>query len=912
MLTTEHFAEFFGALHQPRVPRAARQPIRPFAWQQRLVDQVAESGRWPSAINAPTGAGKTSVIDVHLFINALNRPVRAPRLLALTVDRRALVDDHWMHADEVLQKLRQSTEGILAEVAGQLTELSITGASEPFRLHRLRGGIDRDNSWREDPTACRILCATPDMWGSRALFRGYGTSRLTRPVEAGLLTYDSVLVIDEAHLNHQLVLTANEIARLERDQPDIPGPAVLQVVSTTATQSPGGPTEGVLEADLESDETLAKRMRSAKQLTTVTTPSADRQRVKTLVDECLRLHGTAPAGTIGCVVDTVGVALSVKRELQKRLGKSAAEGVKALVGRMRPYDVDRQRELHPDLFTTKGDPSVRFLVATQTIEVGVDMDLVALVTEVAPGSALAQRFGRLNRLGERDWAEAVVVSPEKPVALGPYAEADIAAAMDWLRMLQDAGGSIAPWDLVRIPPPPATPHRPLFQRLSEADAEHFSNTSASLLGPEPTRPTEDDLTLWLQDELDGSTEAFVAVRNLPRDPEIAARLLKEIPPAPDELFRVSLHRAREIGQELSDGDPGEHDSAAWVFSAGSGTAEAYDDSVAPGQVLIVSDKARCFASGTADQDGETETDVSADTHQEMAFLWVDAVGESGAESAPAQKIRAILARALELQDSAGRLTKSSRRDLATMLTESGMEERLKDLLNRDRVSEIDLILAFGGGSSAGLLVARESRSDHWGSITQMWSPGDEVDLEVHQQDVAERAEQLAVRLGLGEDVAEVLRLAGLHHDDGKADVRFQIVLGDGRSDRVLAKSGKSSPAERRRRRDASGLPVGWRHEQLSAAHVWASREGGESALVTRLVGTSHGHGRGSFRDDSKTLLGDQDASVCEAARELFDDGLWEQIVEETNERFGHWRMAYLEAILRSADTSVSAEVKPHA
>lgn len=44
---------------------------RPFAWQQRLVDAVIKTGTWPAQIVAPTGTGKSSVVDVHLYLNAL-------------------------------------------------------------------------------------------------------------------------------------------------------------------------------------------------------------------------------------------------------------------------------------------------------------------------------------------------------------------------------------------------------------------------------------------------------------------------------------------------------------------------------------------------------------------------------------------------------------------------------------------------------------------------------------------------------------------------------------------------------------------------------------------------------------------------------------------------------------------------
>ena len=56
------------------------------------------------------------------------------------------------------------------------------------------------------------------------------------------------------------------------------------------------------------------------------------------------------------------------------------------------------------------------LVATQTVEVGINLDVDVLVTESASWDAVVQRLGRLNRLGklpdrfpDRPAAPAVVV-----------------------------------------------------------------------------------------------------------------------------------------------------------------------------------------------------------------------------------------------------------------------------------------------------------------------------------------------------------------------------------------------------------------------------------------------------------------------------------------------------------------------
>ena len=58
---------------------------------------------------------------------------------------------------------------------------------------------------------------------------------------------------------------------------------------------------------------------------------------------------------------------------------------KLICGRMRPYDVAQLRPPQSTLLSIDGDPKVDVLVSTQSLEVGVDLDLSAAVTELAPG-----------------------------------------------------------------------------------------------------------------------------------------------------------------------------------------------------------------------------------------------------------------------------------------------------------------------------------------------------------------------------------------------------------------------------------------------------------------------------------------------------------------------------------------------
>ena len=81
--------------------------------------------------------------------------------------------------------------------------------------------------------------------------------------------------------------------------------------------------------------------------------------------------GSKEAHTIGCIVNHVRTAIAIKEALVKSKVLEKEKEVLLLVGRMRPYDLENLQEDHPNLFSTRGDESVKVVVAAQTLEVGI-------------------------------------------------------------------------------------------------------------------------------------------------------------------------------------------------------------------------------------------------------------------------------------------------------------------------------------------------------------------------------------------------------------------------------------------------------------------------------------------------------------------------------------------------------------
>ena len=934
-ITRDEFGDFFAALDAAlnEDPKGERKHY-PFSWQEEVLDHICEHGVWPERINAPTGSGKSSVVDIHLFANALaavGAAPRVPRRLCVTVGRRALVDNQVDRAYKILECMEKALadesgeSDILRRVDEALQSFQTRNdkqGNDPFEVGHIRGELSNRTLPVTDISACAIIAATPDMYGSRALFRGYGSTKAARPRETALLAMDTVMVLDEAHMNRQLLHTTQRIAQLQKREVNL-GVPTLQVVETTATPSTEDSESTTLGVDIEAldkpnDKELHRRVYSHKELMlhpidkwdgkpgNAATVNAAVDAIKKFLAHREASEGSEEAHTIGCIVNHVRTAIAIKEALVKNKMLEKAKEVQLLVGRMRPYDLENLQAEHSGLFTTEGDKSVKVVVATQTLEVGIDVDFADLVTELAPASSLAQRFGRVNRLGRRKDSKVVVIEPASGDSVKkdapPYKAVDLSNAYAWLEALNGAENpSVNPAAMVKNPPVQSSPERLLYQRPEWPDLLEFSRTDENPYD-------EPDLDLWLHDSLDAETAmGGVIVRdNLPSNTSAAMEILKTsyFAPSDRETFPANL----KILQEILDYQD-EHGVKPRKFLYRQGEISLWQDadhgaessqSLAPGDVLLLDMGSVPFTNqGIA----VTQRELPSKKDELKAVPFLDDAELYVAELYVYEK---CADREKHFREYLGLSPEEAAELLDSQSTDG------KKMIASELSTEAE-----GGQEVIAWYAEVTGKESVEGSdIAQELVLAAPVLLDDHQNDVAERTRQLAENLGLAPEFSEALELAAKYHDEGKRDLRFQQMLGADPDAEALAKSGHRSVAEAYRARSRSALPRGWRHEQLSALMVAASPEkvGEHRDLVLRIIGCSHGHGRFAFAHDAGFLLKEgylpeetDYEALKEQATRLFNVGYWDNLMEQTSRTYGPYATAYLEAVERAADAQISRE-----
>lgn len=360
----------------------------PFPWQRTLYERFVAND-FPKTCSLPTGLGKTSVIALWLL--ALIQNPKLPRRLVYAVNRRTVVDQSTAEAERLRSQLLLPEARHIHTV---LDALAAVPAKHPLTISTLRGEFADNGAWRRDPSRSAIIIGTVDMIGSRLLFSGYGCGFRSRPLHAGFLGQDALLIHDEAHLEpaFQSLLTA--IADEQRHSNE---PRPLKVLALSAT----GRTEPDFtlgDRDFHNPE-VKKRLHAKKRLQLH------------LVDDRKDLPEriAAKAAELDGKVIVYLSSVDHAEKCAQRLRQTKKHSVTTLTGTMRGAERDElvKGPVFARFLRRAGD-GVRlqegtvFLVATSAGEVGIDISADHLVTDLPPFDALAQRLGRVNRYGEGD------------------------------------------------------------------------------------------------------------------------------------------------------------------------------------------------------------------------------------------------------------------------------------------------------------------------------------------------------------------------------------------------------------------------------------------------------------------------------------------------------------------------------
>lgn len=924
LLTASDFPRFFRDVHG----------YDPFPWQARLARQVLEQKRWPDVIDVPTGCGKTSALDIAVFALAVDAQ-RFSRRVVFVVDRRIIVDQVYERARAIRDAIAGAQTKTLRLIRERFSEIIDSDESDqidPLGVTTLKGGIPIDREWTRRPDQPWVVVSTVDQFGSRLLFRGYGVTPNMHPIHAGLAGNDCLVILDEVHLSVPFAQTLESVKRLD-SHTDLP--RRFHIVEMSATPSRAEASRFTLtDEDTVESPILRQRYRATKKAQLKPIGNAKQKTGEIAIPPAIRklVSSDLPdeARTVGVIVNRVRTAQATHRTLAE-----AGFNAHLVTGRMRPLDREQimERIVHlvdPDRQGTADDLTV--VVATQAIEVGADFSFDALITECAPVDSLKQRFGRLDRRGT---LESRTGSPAQGWILGVRPEMNskmpdpvygMATKATWKELNATFGkGSfevgLDSHDLDDFPEESKAPRRnaPL---LLDTHMEAWTQTN-----PEPIiQPPIDPFLHGL--DIANDTDVSLVWR-LDRSPSI----LRLVPPRPAEYLQVPISAAKswlaggkevpvaDVNTSLSGTEAPESDgaSAGWVRWRGieEGVEEITVAKVRPGDVLIIDPARGGISSGNWDANCSDPVEDLGDAAQmayhKRATMRLDRRIIAGAPT-PAKEDDDISSRQRieEWFDSDSQRTPWTS-EIIERLRESGYE--IVRQIHQGPEDEtgtpwgndyLVLVERKKGKRAAALDTATMDGSDHSSAYT-----GAGVTLQNHMNGVGDRAARFAEALGLNRHLQEDLRLAGQLHDLGKIDPRFQLQLvgGDEVKAAVLDEPlAKSMPGTRWVPR----YPRGMRHEVASLGLVESNQAALQSAndpdLVRHLVLTHHGWARPLppiIEDpEPRTVSYIHDGHHMETWTDLVDTSFALESAERfwgLIERYGHYGLAWLEAILRLAD-----------
>jgi CRISPR-associated endonuclease/helicase Cas3 len=869
-----------GAILFVRLFRAAT-GYEAFPWQGMLFEEFLR-GEFRKACDIPTGLGKTSVIAIWLLALAQKATIGEtqdfPRRLVYVVNRRTVVDQSTREAERLRSSFLDRPE--LESAAAVLRSLAARPSDAPFAISTLRGEFADNAEWRNDPARPAVVVGTVDMIGSRLLFAGYGCGFKTRPLHAGFLGQDSLLVHDEAHLEpaFQKLVQAIESEQQRRNEF-----RSLRVMELTATSRSPNAAESVLtDSDREHPE-VAKRLNARKGLDFVLIAN-EKEIPEKAVEYALKYRDSGSA---------ILVYLQTVEDLEKvRVRLEKENPVQPLTGTIRGLERDAIVKQNQVFARFSRNPAVApcsgtvYLLCTSAGEVGVDISADHLICDLTSFDRMAQRFGRVNRFGDGDANIHVILQEPMPEPKsgsgdeGPT-EFDRARYLTFSLLRQLPKRADALYD--------ASPHA--LNSLPESD-RHDAFTPAPVILPAtdilldawamttirnelPGRPPVAD---WLHGVAEWEPpETHVAWRSEVEiiSGDLAERyspddLLEDYPLKPHELLHDRTDRVFRQIRELARRYP---DKRAWLVSdfdsvkvrTLSELTQGTDRILGNRTVLLPPSLGGLSKSGMLD--GTADFDEARTDRYDVADLW---------------------------------------------LGPNGVQRRCRTWDNEAAPDEMRLVRTID------LRIDPDSEPDgeeqetamrrYWWWFVRPRSADDEgsfnaivkQELTPHLLSAFSHASALVEKLGLTQQQATAVRLAARWHDLGKHRKVWQRAIGNSTyPNPVLAKSGgKIRAVELNNYRHEFGSLLDIAVDSSALADL-NGLDADTRDLALHLIAAHHGRARPHFPADEAFDPEHRQLSVDEVAHEV------PQRFARLQRKYGRWGLAYLESLVRAADAMAS-------
>lgn len=775
--------------------------------------------------------------------------VRLPRRLIWVVNRRVVVDQATEEAEALRRRISDRSILALNSVRQALGALVVGEGEELLAVSTLRGQFADNAEWREHPERPAIIVGTVDMIGSRLLFSGYGRGFKSRPLHAGFVGQDALLIHDEAHLEPAF---QELITSIQKEQERCHEFRPIRVMALTATARQSDREPFVLSEADKHDIEIRCRIEAKKGMSF---RPVDNE--KQIVEQAFQIAvGFKDSGKAILVFLT---RVEDVQDLVERLRKQNVH-VLPLTGTMRGRERDALAE--EDVFRrfVPGAESAAegtvCLVCTSAGEVGINISADHLVCDLSTLDRIVQRLGRVNRFGNGDARVELIHTAE-------VRDEGLRRTLDLLGKLplrEDGRHDASPVALEGLPNEErelAFSPKPTILPVTEILFDSWAMTSVR--GRMPGRPPVAD---WLHgiDATGEPKQTCVAwrqevelIREHMESEYPPADLIEDYPLKPHELLRDREDRVVKHLKKIVNRAP---DTRAWLLDDVGGVksgslSDLLEEELGDCTVVLSPKAGGLTSEGFLDGSGKYDESLNYD----IADEWKD----------DQRRARRCRTRNPEDVPEGMRLVRSI--DFLPESEEADDAQRYWRWYVRPRSADDD----------------------------GTWNAPRDQDWDVHT-DAAERfARAFAEKAGLSEPESSAIILAAKFHDHGKRRELWQRSIGNSEYPaRVLAKSKTRGPA----------FQCKYRHELGSLADALLSKEFGKlvpkaQELALHVIAAHHGRARPHFPSEEITDPKATTEAITAIAREV------PRRYARLQRQYGRWGLAYLESLVRAADALAS-------